>query len=173
MGRGFAGTEFGRRVLLLGVLALVTSLLLTTLAFLNQRFHLAHVPHDVHLKVPTPLPPNPYSAASKVMTYVSFLLPLVAAIALSAGYFREAQGSPGLRYLKALGLTLTSVPLMALQYLPWFIHETIRSPEILHTDDVDFLMAWIALYGAVLLPLSLGCNAILWLTERLRAAPSE
>ncbi|MGC4070358.1 MAG: hypothetical protein QM784_37980 [Polyangiaceae bacterium] len=173
MGRGFGKTDFGRKVLLLAVLAVLTSLLLTTFSLLHQRFQLAHTPHDLHLKVPSPLPPNPYSAASKVMTYASFLVPLVAAVVLSARYFRDSQGSSGLRLLKAMGLTATSVPLMALQYLPWGIHEVLRSPEILHTDDVDFLMAWIALYAAVLLPLSLSCNAVLWLTERFRAAPSS
>jgi magnesium-transporting ATPase (P-type) len=173
MGRSFSARKFGTHVLLFAAVTALTTVMITTVAYLSDRFHMSHFPTDMHLKIPSPATPNPYSIPSKIMTYVSFLLPLVVTSVLSARYFRKAEGSPGIRYLKALGLTCSSVPLMALQYLPWTIYLTIRTPGYLRYDDMSFLGVWVALYCVVLAPLSLGFNAVLWLTERFRAAPSK
>lgn len=170
VGLGLDKRTFGSKVLILTALVVLTSVPLTLFAFLSLRFHLAHVPDAATVKYPNAAPDNPYAIPSMVMNYVSFLLPLVATIVLSARYFRTAEGGPGHRYVKALGLTATSVPLMGLQYLPWTVYQTIRTPEFLQYDDMGFLGVWIALYGIVLLLLSSSVNGLLWFTQSLHHA---
>ncbi|MGE5785527.1 MAG: hypothetical protein ACM3ZE_13085 [Myxococcales bacterium] len=165
MGQSVGTGDFRKNVLRLTVLAVLTSALLTVFAFLHERFHLTHATDAATVKLPMPAPENPYAIPSMVMNYVAFLLPLVVTLVLSARYFGAAEGSPGRRFLKALALTSTSVPLMGLQYLPWTAYQAVRTPGYLQYDDMSFLGVWIALYCVVLWFLSLSINGMLWFAQ--------